>query len=111
VGRDQDHRGPTVPSLPGQAPSELEAAFRPERDVDEDDIRPELLGSSSRFRGRRGNPRHAQSLPLEQSPRGVEKRRVVIHDEDPEGHATSVANDTPPRIAASSNPEAFLCGG
>src|SRR5580704_7967945 len=96
VGRDQDDRWAAVPIVLDQVPRTLKAALLREHDVDEGEIRLELLGSAERLRRRHGDAHDGQALAFEENARSLEERPVVVHNQDPGRHRTSVA-DAPPR--------------
>ena len=76
----------------GEASSKVEAALRPERDVDQNDVGAQRLGASQRFGCCRGNSDDALTLSSEERSGSFEERRVVIHDEDAKRHYTRVAS-------------------
>ena len=53
---------------------------------------PALLSASA---ARHGDAHDGQALPLEENACSLEERPVVVHNEDPGRHGTSVADGTP----------------
>jgi hypothetical protein len=103
ASRDQDHRCPIVRIIRDQAPRNVEAALFPERDVDEDDVRPQDLGLPESLRARRRDARDGHALSLQQHPGGNEKRWVVIDDQASNLHAFSMTSFASQGITASKN--------
>jgi len=65
-----------------QAASEVETAFASEVDVDENNVRAQLLDTSQPVRHRRSNTSDLQSPSFKEYTRRIEKRFVVIDDQD-----------------------------
>jgi hypothetical protein len=82
MGGDQDY--------PAAQPfREVEAVLVAEADVDEHDVRAELLLQSQRVGAGGGDPDDLDAFPLEQDARGVEEGSVVVDDEAADGQLRS----------------------
>src|SRR5215210_6101785 len=106
AGRDQDHSG-SVTAVCDKPPRELEPVILTERHVDEHEIGPQRLGLPKRARTRRGDPHDRQTLALEQPTGTVEKDSIVVDDQAAKGHRPSVAESSPGRIGASTDPRTW----
>ena len=105
VGGDQDHDRSAVPVVCGQTPGQLKPALTSERDVYQDDLRPELLCSPHRLSRGSGDADNAQASSFQPIAGGLQEQRVVVHDEDTERrrHVNSVPASAVRRIRASRN--------
>jgi hypothetical protein len=72
----------------------------PQRDVDQDDLRLELLDLPKRLVARRRHARDGQALSLEQHACGLEEGVIVVDDQNADRHQSSFATTAPARIAA-----------
>jgi hypothetical protein len=78
-----------------EPPGELEAALAAELDVQERDVRVELLGASERLRAGRRDPDHGNSLPLQKGAGRLQEVGAVIDDEAARSHAARIAGAMP----------------
>src|SRR5690242_6045980 len=90
-------------TVSGKEPGEVKAAFVPEPDVDEDDVRSQRAGFPESLCDAGGNAHDGDALSLEQNPRRLKERIVVVNEQAPQRHTTIVAGRRRRRIAASSN--------
>jgi hypothetical protein len=86
MGRDENHGTRVEATLLYEPTREIEAALRAEIDVDEDDLRLELLGALKRLSLRRGDADDADSLLHQESAGRIEKARAVVHDKAGKRH-------------------------
>jgi hypothetical protein len=104
MGRDQNHATRVEASLLYEPTREIEAALPAEIDVDEGDLRSQLLFALKRLSARGGDAHDANSLLLEEGPGGLEKGRAVVDDEAAQSrHALSIAAVMRARIEGSRN--------
>jgi hypothetical protein len=75
----------------GQAPGKLKPALTPERDVHQDNLRPELLCPQQCLSRGSGNTDDAQASLFQAIAGSLQEQPVVVHDQDTERrHVTSV---------------------
>jgi hypothetical protein len=101
--RDQDHRPSFRRIVRHQAPRKVEAALVSEGDVDENDVGSKPLRFRERLGSRRSDAGDRQALSLEQRASGHKKRRVVVDDQQANGHAITVPTAGSSRIMANRN--------
>ena len=85
----------------GDPPSELEPALGSQIDVDECDVRPELLNSLESLGAGRRDANDRDSLPLQQLGGSREKARTIVHDQASRGHAPRMPERFSDRMGAS----------
>jgi hypothetical protein len=101
VGRDENHpRGAAVDAV-GETPGEIETALGAEVDVDESDLRPQLLNSPDCLSARGRESDDGDSLTFEQVARSFREARLVVDDEAAQGHAPRIAAETLESMGAS----------
>ena len=87
VGGDKDH----APDVEADLPCDVEPALRAERDVDQGHVRAQLARLAQRPGPVACDTNHGHALLLEFGPSYLEEWLVVIDDEPPERHGSSVA--------------------
>jgi hypothetical protein len=79
---------------------EIKAALVPELDVDEGDIRFEVLDSLHGLRSRCSNAYHGDPIEFEESACGFQELRVVVDDQTAQAHMASIGRSVRQRITA-----------
>jgi hypothetical protein len=88
VGRDQDRQGRSVRPAFRKAAHKIQATFAAKVDVDQDDVRAELLHKAHSLLGGPRCPDDVNSLLFEQTARFVSEACVVIDDEAAQSHVS-----------------------
>src|SRR5256885_1984938 len=81
VRGDQDHRSACPVRVALKAPGDLEAALSAQIDVDQRDVRPQLVDLPHRLGAGRGHPDHRDALAFQQATGSVQEVLAVIDDQ------------------------------
>src|SRR4051812_14197319 len=91
-GDEDDSRRVAVDVLDETA-GEIQTAVGTEVNVDERDLRPQLPNAPERLRGRARASDDREALTLEQFARSFAEARLVVDDEEAQGHVPRIAPD------------------
>ena len=95
MGRDQDHVRFRQTGVSGETLGEIEAALLSKADVQEDDLRLELIDLLQRLGAGGSDADHVDPLTLEKSARRLEKGGAVVHDQAAQRHPFRIATHLP----------------